>query len=76
MSEYRDYVHQEYPRHLYGADADTISLVQNDEERDVALANGWTLEAPGSQPVTSDESSAAAVVEVVKKRGRGKADAA
>lgn len=43
-----DYTYQEFPRHLYGADG-AIRVVTSANERDAALAEGWTL-APGGTP--------------------------
>lgn len=41
-------VFQEYPRHLHRPGG-TYLVVQSDEERDAALADGWTL-TPGGIP--------------------------
>lgn len=68
------FVHQEYPRCLHGAGG-TTRIVQNDEERDRALAEGWSLQpvmAVADAPIVDAPPAAteAPVAEPTARRGR------
>jgi len=49
------YVYQPYPKHLHRPDG-SFKVVENDAERDAALAEGWNLKSgPVPEPVLQPE---------------------
>lgn len=47
-------MYQEYPRHLHKAERQ-YCVVQNDDEKALALAEGWLLAPPPPEPVADPD---------------------